>query len=725
MLIQDNTYSAKKFSPLIYDEKVVNHYKSLKEGSIAYDDFWDEVDYYCLNGYKPKGNKYHQITGEHFSYLNLAKIEMLPQGADRKRLGSPYYRELDNRLFTETYQAKKHRYGLIVGKPRRVGLSWFGAWQMVYELIFVKNNRVGICAGQQKQADSFYAKVIYLLSNIIPEYRVAIRKKNDKELVLGYEDIINKQSVECGLQSEMLIRTMFQTSTGFEGESLSMAIFEEAGLFENLIHSYKSTEPCFKEGAIQFGTPLVYGTGGEIEKGSSGYMEMWNEHIAYNLKKIFIPADEYYPGDGEIDEKTGVRAPSFFDPETGKTDSKRARIHILSGRELAKKSKDSYTKHIQSYPLEEREIFIKTSGGVLDRIKLSNQAVMIDEGLCPYDLQQGRLEWVDDEITAMLVSKTKNLKEACKIRVERNSKVKFVEDPNGTVHKIANPINNDDMQHKPDIAGCDSYDDETDNKNASIGATVVYRTYAGPSKDYNLPIALLAERGDASQDDSFWENNVKLCVYYNMELLFEYSKIAIGNYFKDVGATKYLKERPDLRTELGTSTSRNEFGQRMTKDTKILVTKLLKKEVQESSEKIWFKQIINDLIDYGDKNTDIAMAYGLVLIHKLDIFEEILEEDFDDDLLYSGDNVFDAMTYYDVDERGNLVIKTYGGGEYNEIEQFNPNIHLTELEQLDIRRARKKEKDEYEKRKKEFEGLKDQTMMELIKKEIENNISKL
>lgn len=731
MLIQDNTFSAKKFSPLVYDEKVVNHYKNLKPGSIAFDDFWDEVDYYCLNGYKPKGNRYHQITGEHFSYLNLARIEMLPQGEQRKRAGSPYYRELDHRLFTETYNAKKYRYGLIIGKPRRVGLSWFGSWQMVYELIFVKGNRVGICAGKQDKADSFYAKVLYLLQNIIPEYRVSMYSKNEKKLVLGYDDIINKQVVPSGLMSEMLIRTMFADSAGFEGESLSVAIFEEAGLFQNLIQSYKSTEPCFKEGAIQFGTPLIYGTGGEIEKGSYGYMEMWNNSYddptksAYNLKKIFIPADEYYPGDGEIDEKTGVRAPSFFDIETGKTDRARARAHILAGRQVAKQSKDSFVKHIQSYPLEEREIFIKTSGGVLDRIKLSAQNELIDEGIFPEDIeiQVGRLEWVDDPITAMLVSKTKDTKEACKVRIERESKVKFVEDPNGSFRKIANPINNDNMQHKPDIAGTDSYDDETDNPKASVGATVMYRTYAGQGREYDYPIALLAERGDASADDVFYENSVKMCVYYNAENLIEYSKLAIVNYFKDVGAYKYLKERPDLTHELGPSTSRNSHGQRMTKDVKNLVTKLLKREVRDNCHKIWFKDIIDDFMDYGDKNTDIAMAYGLVLIHKMDIFEEILDEDFDDLLGVSGNDLFDSMTYYDVDMDGNLKIKTYGGDDVDAAELFIPEQHMNEMELLEWKMKKKERQKEHEKRKEDFQKSKEKSFMDLIQSEIERKIN--
>lgn len=680
MLILDHTYDAKRFSPLVYDPKVIDHYKNLKEGTLAYDDFWGEQDYNCLNGFKPKGM--NDITGEHYFYLNMNKIEMLPEGARRKKKHAPYYRELDNRLFHETFEAKRDHYNLIIGKPRRVGLSWFGTNQIVYEMLFNEANKTGICAGKQDKADSFYAKVLYLFDNIRDEYKVSRLKKDDKILRLGFHDLINKQKVDSGLLSEMLVRTMFVDSAGFEGESLSLVIFEEAGLFQNLIQSFKSTEPCFKDGANQFGTALIYGTGGEIDKGAKGYMDMWNNAHAYNCKKIFIPACEFYPGDGEPD-KNGNKT-SFFDIKTGRTNEEAAKKHILAERERAKGSKEGYIKHIQSYPLKESEIFIKTTGGLLDRALLNDQYQRWSNGDCPYDLRTGRLEWVDDEITAMLVTKSKNTKEACRIRISRGSKVIWKNDENGPIKKIADPINKDGMEHKPDIAGCDSYDEEVEEGTGSLGATVVYRTYAGPSKDYNMPIAVLNERGDSSNDDVFYENNVKMAVYYNYELLFEYSKIAIEGYFKDVGAEKYLKVRPDLRKEILNSKAKNEYGMRMPKEVKQLVTKLLKREVKENVGGIWFDNLLIDLMDYGDKNTDMAMAMGLCLIYKLELFDDIVD-DFEDEDYYGGDNVLDSMVYYDIDESGNVKIKTYG--TYEEYD-YMPDPH----ERADDEEVSEKEK---------------------------------
>lgn len=718
MLILDHTFDAKRFSPLVYDQKVIDHYTKLQPGTLAYDDFWDEQDERCLFGYKPKGM--HDITGEHYFYLNMTKIEMLPQhltGRRRKMAYSPYYRELDNRLFKETADAKKNGHGLIIAKPRRVGLSWFGSNQITYEMLFSKQNRVGICAGKQDKADAFYAKVMYILKNIRDEYKVARLKKDDKILKLGYIDYINKQKEEFGLLSEMLIRTMFVDSAGFEGESLTLAIFEEAGLFQNLIQSFKSTEPCFREGGIQFGTPLIYGTGGEIDKGAKGYMEMWNSAASYNLHKVFIPADEYYPGDGEVDEK-GNKGASFFDLRTGQTDREAARKHILAEREKARKSKDGYVKHVQNYPLKDTEVFLKTSGGLLNRALLADQQIRISEGDCPYELRTGRLEWVDDEITIKLIQ-NKDTKAAAKIRISRGSKLKWVDDPRGTIQRIADPINKDDMVHKPDIGGCDSYDEEVANEeNASKGATVIYRTYAGPSKDYNLPIAVLLERGDSSNDDTFYENTLKLTLYYNIELLFEYSKIAIEGYFKDVGAEKYLKRRPDLRKEMVNTKAKNEYGLRMPKEVKQIVTKLLKSEVEKNSRNIWFESLLFDLMDYGDKNTDAAMAFGICLVYKMEMFDDIVDE-YEDEYYYGHENVLDSMSYWDVDEYGNVTLRTYGGLEIDEhLEIFNPENDLDEIDRIAYVKKKKEQQEERAQAFKDVAEIRKESFKNLIRDEI-------
>lgn len=691
-------FNSRNYSPLIYGET-----PDLKPGTIAYDDFWDEQDDRCRNGYKPEGMP--RITGRHYFYLNMNKISLLPIGAERKRPGSPFYRALDRRLFLEEEDARKNKHGLIVGKPRRVGLSWFAASLIFYELIFYWRNNVGVCAGQQNKADDFYKKVIYLISNIREEYRVGVSTKNDEELTLGYKYTENKQSKEGGLLSSMFIKTMFSSSTGFEGKELSMCVFEEAGLFENIIESFKSTEPCFREGDFQYGTPIIYGTGGQIEKGSKGYKEMWeNASEAFNLKKIFIPASEYYPGDGVPDKKTG-EVVTFFDFNTGETNQELAREFILKGRERASKSKTGYIKHIQSYPLKESEIFIKTEGGILDRKVLNNQLIRLNEGDIPKRILIGKMIWVDNDKTRMLLLRARNTKERTKIRISQGSKVKFKEDPEGTLQICDTPINRIGADYQPDIAGIDSYDHQVAQTGKhSYGAMVVYRNYNGPTKEYDYPVAILKERGDSSSDDSFYEHSLMVSLWYNCLTLVEYTKMNIMTHWTDVGAQHMLKERPQLEAVIGRTVAVQKFGQQMTSREKNVATSLLKTEVKESIYQVYFKDLIIDLIDYGDVNTDLAMAYAMCLFFKLEMFPEISEGiDYDDDDL--NEDPLMSQTYYDLSD-GTLVIKNYLGNEpqsNNEIQYFNPKLHLSESDRRERYEIIKRQNSEKEKRKKEIE----------------------
>ena len=45
---------------------------------------------------------------------------------------------------------------------------------------------------------------------------------------------------------------------------------------------------------------------------------------------------------------------------------------------------------------------------------------------------------------------------------------------------------------------------------------------------------------------------------------------------------------------------------------------IIDEEIKEHGDKIWFEDLLQELADFGDRNTDRAMAYGLCLLHKKD-----------------------------------------------------------------------------------------------------------
>lgn len=678
-----------KFDSQEYRPLVNMDIPDFNPGTLAYDDFWDEQDRRCLDGWKPKPYM-PKITGRHYFYLNMCRINLLKKGATRKQLDYPFYRELDRRLYDELDDAIKHKHGLIVGKPRRVGLSYFGASASSYELLFYLRNKIGVAAGQEDKAQDFYEKVKGLLADIRPEYSAGTSVTNKDEFRLSYWDLENKQKKEYGMQSSMYMKTMYANPSGFEGKELSLVIFEEAGLFEDIIAAYRATEPCFKEGGIQYGIPLIYGTGGDLDKGSKGYQAMWKKPEVYKLKKVLVTATDYFPGDGIPDEKTG-KVVSFFDFRTGKTNAQAAYKHIMDERKIAEGS-EGFVKLVQSYPLKESEIFIKSTGGHLNRKKLNAQKARLDD--CPYLRKKGTLEWhTTDETTLKLISRAKNLKEIDKIHLQRKSKVILREDDAlGMVHTLMDPIDHHRLPFKPDIAGCDSYDDDVVEGTGSLGATIVYRCFYSPTKPYDMPIAYIKDRGTSDDDDEFYSQSFRLCVYYDCEMLLEHTKVLIKNYFDGVGGYHYLMAKPELEDYGYKSNAVNKVGFKLPNHYAAnLILRLLRSEVNKNFNNIWFEEILDDLIDYGEENSDLGSAYGMCMVAKLDMFGDLSDgiEDDQNDV-----SVIDGMGYWTKDEYGNAYFTTYAEAErFDDPYSFNKKQNIFNPE-FDLDGDEKKEYDD-------------------------------
>ena len=105
----------------------------------------------------------------------------------------------------------------------------------------------------------------------------------------------------------------------FKGERVAIMVFEEAGEFKHLKKAYMSSKACFMAGDIQFGVPIVGGTGGDITRASKDFMDMYYSSDAYNLVKMFIPANRAYYG--------------FFDIKTGEEKQEQAKEKLTLERE--------------------------------------------------------------------------------------------------------------------------------------------------------------------------------------------------------------------------------------------------------------------------------------------------------------------------------------------------------------------------------------------------------
>jgi hypothetical protein len=452
---------------------------------------------------------------------------------------------------------------------------------IAHEYTFFPFNDVGIAAGLQATADAFFDKTKKGLNGLHSNFKHSILKDTDGILRSGYKQKNKDGKWEIGgYQSTIICRTMDNPEV-FKGERVSLMVFEEAGEFKHLKNAYMSSKACFMDGNLQFGVPVVGGTGGDISKASKDFMDMYYESDAYNLIPMFIPASRAYYG--------------YFDIDTGEEKVEAAKEVLLEERETITNSGDreAYNLHIQNYPLTVQEAFLNTKTARFDNSLLNAQRSRI---LSSKDyrsqIQQGFLDWEFNEQEEFIV--------------------RWRPHPEGPYKILHHP----EPEYKDlDIGGIDSYDQDQAGASDSLGSAIIYRRFVDTESASDYVVAEYTDRPAKKED--FWDGCLKLAIYYNAKMLVEYTKIGILDYFKRMNALKYLKEKPESAHNPGTKT-RNRYGVHMNKQVKSLMEDLMDDYIRENVEDIWFLDLIEELASYGTKNTDRAIAFGLCLVHNVD-----------------------------------------------------------------------------------------------------------
>ena len=596
-----------KQDPQRYRPVPNNGHPDLSPDSVAYQEYWEQELDRCINGFKPKGMK--KISGKYYFYLNYYKI----LGNDgttgsRKTLISPWYRQMDHEYFDTFEQCKKDGTGMIVIKARDKGFSYMNSGMIAHEYTFFPFNDVGIAAGLQATADAFFDKTKKGLNGLHSNFKHSVLRDTDGILRSGYKQKNKDGKWEIGgYQSTIICRTMDNPEV-FKGERVSLMIFEEAGEFKHLKNAYMSSKACFMDGNLQFGVPIVGGTGGDITKASKDFMDMYYESDAYNLVPMFIPASRAYYG--------------FFDVQTGAEYVQEAKDELIEEREniAASGDREAYNLHIQNYPLTIQEAFLNTKTARFDNSLLNAQRSRI-LGSKDYrsQIQQGFLDWEFDQ--------------------DEKFVVRWRPHPEGPYKILHHP--QEEYNHL-DIGGIDSYDQDQAGASDSLGSAIIYRRFLDTDNAHDLVVAEYTDRPEKKED--FWDGCLKLAIYYNAKMLVEYTKIGILDYFKRMNALKYLKEKPESAHNPGTKT-RNRYGVHMNKQVKALMEDLIDDYIRESVEDIWFLDLIEELSVYGTKNTDRAIAFGLCLIHNVDNYrvQASVKEEINDDW---------GFTYYKLDRNG-------------------------------------------------------------------------
>lgn len=614
-------------------------YNRLEKGSVDWEEYWEQELDRCMNGYKPTGGTW--IPGQYYFYLNYCKVDVYNDDAGRRQRNNPYYRDQDHEYFLEIDQAKKGGYGLIVLKSRRKGFSVMNAnGVMLHEYCFYPDSENGIGAQMEKYVNDFRGRLLKSYHELPTELRPAQLKNNEELLMSGYTEKMEDGTwVELGMKSQIHFRVM-ERPDAFRGTALTFMIFEEAGQFLQLKTAYQANEECFKDGIHQYGVPIIGGTSNQMNIESEDFQTMYYNAGDFNLKPLFFPATKCLPG--------------YFDFTKGVSKVEEAEKHIKAVQKEKKEGSDisNYFSFCQEMPLTPEEAFVSAGQSPFDLESINRRIALLRSSKKEQaPLKKGRLSWTRDKDGKEIFGSNPVW--------EFDNGEKDPENPNVDLfpfYTVEDPLYG---FRNADVAAIDPYhvSDELDEivrsktakdvkKSRSKGAMCVYRNFVGMDKPGEMPVAFYVDR--PKKKEKFYENCLKMCMYYNCKVLVENNDEPLLKYFVDKGFSRYLKERP-RSVDSPTSKAINKWGINMKGYQKKILTELVDEYINKHIDDIFFLPLLKEFTFYGKKNTDWVMAFGMALIHSMDTSKVINESEEE-----SGESLFG--TSYSLNSKGNVDV---------------------------------------------------------------------
>ena len=511
----------------------------------------------CIQGYDG-------LPGKYYYYFNHVWIKDKAKGKIR-----PEFRAADLDWFTFLENLGPGK-GAVCIKRRQVGMSWKAAVDVLHDCTFKKDFEVGMNSKTETDSRNLFKKVKYIHRSV-PDFLRPVATATDRRDAMDFSKIVKDQfgnKTRIGTQSSII--SVAPTPTAHAGNQYGKLIMDESGEVEQLMEIWANAEDCLMRETQRTGTPIIFGTVGDVDKQGKGIIEFWKRHHIYDLERFAfwgynaLIMDEY----GNDDLENSIR-------------------WIIYTRRKKEAGADViYNKFKQKYPLNETDAFLSVSGaGVGHRANLEKRyASLIEE---PPQKEKGSM------------------------RRRADGGVDFVPHPDGKVivYERPQPIVNGY------IASCDPAEDDNvvKTKDNSNLATVVMKKAFGldPSRmvvEYEDRPLMLDEYYEQLAMILEWYNNCRVNVELNK------GGWRMLDYFED----KYhhllmFSPKSGNNARGGFQLT---YGSKMTAEKKTQMVGLIDSYTENHPEWIPSTRLIEQFKVFGGKgeDDDLAIAFGWNLI---------------------------------------------------------------------------------------------------------------
>lgn len=498
------------------------------------------------------------MCGKMYFWFNYCYIQNLSGGKI-----APEYRVCDNEWFSQLESSKKEGWGMVCVKRRRAGFSWKAAADALHDAIFNPFFHVGMNSKTERDSIHLFKKVVFIYDNLPQFLRAKIGSKRGMKLEFYIKSKDeNGNPIKSGTQSEMTV--VPPTDSAYEGLMLGKWICDEAGKISNLPQIWSYTEDCLMQETKRVGQPIIFGTSGDITKDGKGLVDMWEHYDVYRLRRFFfggwmgIFCDEY--GNDRVEES--IRWIVY----------ERKRRESLHGK--------YYSDFLQKYPLTAREAFNQyTESGIGDLAIINRQiSSLIDN---PATFKRGFFEMKDNGTVNFIAS--------------ANGKVIVYEDPDPNCVYVAgcDPADHDDA-----LEGASDLSLHILKKgHGTVGPKIVLEYVDRPDK--------LAEY--------YYQAYMALIYYNKTSCLIEKNRYRMISHFNEMGWQGLLARPPQGISRIVPVRS-NVIGIHMNEDVRIYMKGIISDYVEDYCDLIPSRELLQEFIEFGTRNTDRVFSFGMALI---------------------------------------------------------------------------------------------------------------
>ena len=487
------------------------------------------------------------ITGSHYMFIQWSKIDV----------GYPDYRAANRTffIFWEACKLDKNSYGMCFLKNRRSGFSYMASSETVNLSTMTYESRFGILSKTGADAKTMFTdKVVRIYRNYPFFFQPIQDGSSNPRVELAFREPAkkitkNQKHIE---NSEALNSSIDWKNTGdnsYDGEKLKLLVHDEAAKWigqNSIKKNWSVTQTCLLLGRKIVGKCMMGSTANKLQDGGSEYKDIFydsdmgekdlNGRTKSGLYKLFIPA--YDNLEGFIDEYGNSVIETPKEPVMGVDDmliDVGAKDYIQNRRDALKNDMTALSEFKRQFPFTIEEAFRNDTQSCIfdvekiyqqmDYNEVNNTPTTKGEFIWKNGTQDSEVVWIPHrkgkwEITWVPEAQNQNV-------VSSRYNKKFP----GRTGEL--------------VAGCDPYDHDTttDGRRSDAAAHVFHKFSMSSDASMQFVCEYINRPPKA---EIFYEDMIKMCVFYGCQILVENNKVGILKYFENRGYYEYLMDRPDM-----------------------------------------------------------------------------------------------------------------------------------------------------------------------------------